>query len=386
MRNILWLASWYPHNQQPLSGDFIERHAKSASAYNKITVLYSIKTNRHEKSFTDKIQYNENCSAFIFYYKPISRIPVIESIIAPVRYCLFMARMIAEYVQNNGKPDLIHVQVCWRAGLLAVYCKWKYRLKYVITEHWSAFMPEAKPAYEKMGVLQRQLTKLVYRHASGCSAVSVALAAVLAHRFSIPKPIVIPNVVDTGLFFPSAKKKNTFRFIHISDLNYQKNPEQLFEAIGLLKKTSTQPFEFILFVPEEEQVKLLSEKYQVQDRVFFKKQQPQALLARELALSDALVLYSRFETFGCVVIEALASGVPVIVSDIPVLREIVVENDTGYFVPPNNPVALSACMKKMMQQHSSFQSVQLSDRAVRLYSFERIGKMFDNWYAGQDVF
>ena len=47
-------------------------------------------------------------------------------------------------------PDLVHVQVALKAGLIALYLKWKYRIPYVLTEHWSGYYPEAqRTAYIK---------------------------------------------------------------------------------------------------------------------------------------------------------------------------------------------------------------------------------------------
>lgn len=43
MNKILFLASWYPSRVNAFDGDFIERHAKSISLYNKVYVIYVVK-------------------------------------------------------------------------------------------------------------------------------------------------------------------------------------------------------------------------------------------------------------------------------------------------------------------------------------------------------
>jgi len=41
MKHILYLPSWFPGRRNPYPGDFIKRHAESASLYNRITVFHT---------------------------------------------------------------------------------------------------------------------------------------------------------------------------------------------------------------------------------------------------------------------------------------------------------------------------------------------------------
>src|SRR5690348_16524225 len=106
MKNILFLPSWFPNRLSPFNGDFVERHARAASLYNRITVLYIVKNtdrspntsanrgNDLPKYYIEEKKYNENLSSIILYYKPFSRITVIESLFAGMRYFIFLAELI----------------------------------------------------------------------------------------------------------------------------------------------------------------------------------------------------------------------------------------------------------------------------------------------------
>jgi len=381
MKKILWLASWYPNKLQPYTGDFIERHARSASLHNKITVLHLVKNdaNPGAENFIEVKRYNDNCSAIILYYKPFSRNKVVESLFSGVRYFNFSKALIRQYIREYGVPDLLHVHVAWKAGLIALYCKWKYKFRYVLSEHWSGFIPYARPSYTDKSFIVRMLVRKIYKNASGCSAVSEQLAGILSAWFGIKKTVVIPNVVDSTLFVPSFNKNNIFRFVHISEFNFQKNPEQIMAALSRLKAETKIPFELYVFAPDEKKVMDLAAQYRVDDIVKYKSYIPQELLAQELNHSDSMILYSRFETFGCVVIEAMASGVPVIVSDIPVMHELV-QSGTGIIVALDDPSLLAEKMLWMMENRNQFNSASIAAYAAGQYSFERIGKLFDGLY------
>jgi glycosyltransferase involved in cell wall biosynthesis len=81
----------------------------------------------------------------------------------------------------------------------------------------------------------------------------------------------------------------------------------------------------------------------VSDRVVACGYQPQA--SRWLPLMDLLVLPSRTEGQGLVVLEAFRAGVPVVVSDIPALARLVDEGRSGFRFEPDNAAALAHAIR-----------------------------------------
>jgi glycosyltransferase involved in cell wall biosynthesis len=69
-------------------------------------------------------------------------------------------------------------------------------------------------------------------------------------------------------------------------------------------------------------------------------------VARVFAALDVHVLSSRSEAFGNVLIEAMASGVPCVATDVGESRLIV--GDTGPIVPPRDPAALAAAVRELI--------------------------------------
>jgi glycosyltransferase involved in cell wall biosynthesis len=95
--------------------------------------------------------------------------------------------------------------------------------------------------------------------------------------------------------------------------------------------------------------------------------------------SDALILYSRYETFGCVIIEANASGIPVIVPDIKVMHELVSE-DNGMLIKPNDAEALAEGLEDLILSKEKFDNKRIAIRAKEKFSYQVVGKKINDLY------
>jgi glycosyltransferase involved in cell wall biosynthesis len=383
MKNILWLASWYPNRTKPLDGDFIERHALAAAVRNNIHVLYVVKDDfisSAARPFVEQRKYSGRSGATIRYYKGILPPGRLESVISGIRYFFIFKKLIREYIKEQGKPDCIHVHISFRAGLPALYCRYRYTIPYVVSEQWSVFSPDAGDVFDKKNFLLKWVIRQIYRHAAGHTAVSAQLAKALKKRFDIPIPEVIPNVVDTTKFFPGNHAHSVFRFIHISTLNFQKNFERILEAVSILREKTTIPFELTVYGPVKKEYVRIAETKQIEKLVMFHGEVDHDEIALQIRHSGALILYSHFETFGCVVAEALVSGVPPIVSDIAVMHELVTDMDNGVIVPTGRPDLLADRMKWMIMNRYRFDSERIAAQAGRKYSVNGIADLFDRYY------
>lgn len=87
-------------------------------------------------------------------------------------------------------------------------------------------------------------------------------------------------------------------------------------------------------------------------------------LAEELRRYDALVLPSRHDSFGMVVAEAMASGLPAIVSDHVGAKEMVTPGKNGFIVPTGDAAALAAAMAWMVDHRDALPAMRLAARAT----------------------
>jgi glycosyltransferase involved in cell wall biosynthesis len=380
-KKILWLCSWYPSKLMPFNGDFIKRHAEAVSLYNDIQVIHIVRDAKGiitKDVFTEESVKNGLAEKIIYYYTPSLRFSLIDRFLSEMKYRKLYKQAVADYIGHSGVPDLVHVHVGMKAGAIALWLKKKKAVPYVISEHWSGFLPEADEKISDQPFYFRSLWKKVIAGASAISAVSAHLANAIQQQFGFKKIGVIPNVVDGSVFYPAANLSNEIRFIHISGLEELKNPAAIIEAFAIVIRTYPSAV-LDIFGPDEKQLKNLAAELQAERNIYFHSEIPQKELAEFVRQSFALILYSNYETFGCVIIEANACGIPVLVSDIPVFHETVTEGINGIFVKPNNPAALAERMIEMIRTRSSFNSKAIVATCSK-YSYEKVGKQFSDWY------
>jgi glycosyltransferase involved in cell wall biosynthesis len=378
---ILWLASWYPNRCSPFNGDFIKRHAEAVSLFEEIQVICVIRDSTGSVTkdvLTEEAAQDKLTETIIYYYSP--KYPFFfDKLFSERKYRQLYKEAVRNYTSKNGKPDLVHVHVAMKAGVIALWLKRTMAVPFVISEHWSGFLDEAREKFEQLPFYFRSLWKKVMRKADGCSTVSQYLGSAVKNKFPFIETVIIPNVVNTAIFYPSEVERGPLKFIHISGLDDLKNPKELMEAFKIvLDKYPNTVLE--VFGSTKKAIVDFSDSLQLTGKVRFHEEVPQQQLASELNQSVALILYSSFETFGCVLIEANACGVPVIVSDIPVFHENVQESLNGFFVKPHDPVALAEKMIWAIKNRPLVNSKAVTAMTGSKFSYSVVGKQFSNWY------
>ncbi len=96
----------------------------------------------------------------------------------------------------------------------------------------------------------------------------------------------------------------------------------------------------------------------------FRREIPEVLAASDLLVHAA----TRPESFGLVLCEAMAAGRPVIATDIGGAREVVVPGETGWLVPPGDPVALARAVLSLLGDVERRRAMgQAAERRARTY-------------------
>lgn len=161
------------------------------------------------------------------------------------------------------------------------------------------------------------------------------------------KKYYIGNGVDTDFFIPT-NNKNNFNILSIGNFRWQKGYKYLFEAIKNIKEAIPKLKLFIAGGGDEiESYKLLARKLNIDSYVEFLGSISRIEIKNYLHNSHVYVSSSVSEGFPKALIESIACGIPVVVTDVGQSKKIV-SNKLGIVVPPNNSLALANALKKIL--------------------------------------
>lgn len=374
--NILYLTPWYPNVNSKMSGLFIQRHAQAVSAYNNVAVLFvgsdcSLKT-------VFRIQITDSGLTEIKIHYKKSR--GILKILMPFLFLWAHFKGIRILNKKFGfKPDLLHVNILTREGVIALLYSMIYGIKYVVTEHWTRYH-----AGNFNGIFRKIATRIVVRNASAIMPVSNHLKnAMLRCKLYNGNYIIVPNVVDTELFKPIKRKKREreIKIIHISCTNdEQKNISGILHAI---KKLSSIRKDFKLYIIGEAldfpKLKQLKSDLNLDEIVFFKGLLEGKELAKDIAQADFHLMFSNYENLPVVNLECFACGIPVLSSDVGGIKEHL-NNKLGILVEKGNIDQLAENIDFLMSNISNFDSKYIRNYAVENFSKEVIGRNISRIY------
>ena len=381
---ILWLVSWYPNKLSPFEGDFIKRHAEAVSLYDNVQVIYVVRDVKGTVTKSEYIEEFENANfseKIIYYHISSTNISFFNKIFSVIKYRRLYQHAIRTYIQIHGSPDIVHVHVGMKAGLIAKWMKKILHIPYIITEHWTGFLSEATQRFDDLPVYLRRSWFQLIKEASAITVVSIYLSMQLQKLFGKNIPIrVIPNVVNTNIFSPAKKEsREILKFIHVSSLDFQKNPEAILKAFSIVK-THGYFFHLDIFGPVKEELISLNMELGLENNLSFHGEVMQPILAKYLQQADVLILYSRYETFGCVLIEANACGVPVIASNIPAIGEIITDGKNGILIKGEDPQLLADSIIKFISDKKLYDAKNIAKETFEKYGYAKVGKQFADLY------
>jgi glycosyltransferase involved in cell wall biosynthesis len=248
-----------------------------------------------------------------------------------------------QYIERRGRPDVVHAHSAQWAAAAAARIQERTGIPYVVTEHFSG--------YREGNVFPWQwpLIREGLDNASGIACVSRSLRQDLVTQGLVDTTEVeiIPNPVDP-MFFRSSHKDQSdaskFRLITVTRLVPHKQVDLLLRAVS--KLPSTVVLTVVGNGPSRRSLEDLATALDIDDQVRFTGTLDREEVRAAYSNSDVFVLASRTEPFGVVLVEAMATGLPLVATRSGGPEDIVTPN-TGILVPTDDPEALAAAVKTL---------------------------------------
>ena len=365
--HIMFIPSWYSNKRNPVHGSFFKEQAKALQkegikitvAYNEIwplTLLGKIK-----EKIGMNIELEEGLKTY--RYKNFNFLPK-----NPKMFSVFnrrMDRLYKEIIKREGKIDIIHCQSSFWAGISAYYISKKYNIPLIITEHTSI----KKAYYLKESYKPYILDS--YKKADKLIAVGNGLKNELIKLTNRDDILVIPNLIPIDNFSIKENNNREFTFFSLAFLEGEKGMDTLIKAFNEgFKNTNTRLIIGGEGSQKEELIKL-TKTLGIKDKVNFLGALTREEVSYNMRECDAFVLASRYETFGVVYIEALASGKPV-VGTYNGGAEDIITKENGILVNIDNVKELSKGMIEIRDNIKKYDSIKIRENCIARYSEKQI--------------
>ncbi len=246
------------------------------------------------------------------------------------------------------QPDLIHLQSPYPVGEIAHYLVSRKR-PYVVS-----YQADINRLSQRVIMLAyRPLFISILRGARAVLATSPNFAANSPYLRRVAERIVtVPLGVDTQRFSPRrpARAANPPTLLFVGQLRHYKGVEDLLHALALMPQPARPRLLLSGHGPMRGKWEALSQSLNLAGEVTFLGNVPDTDLPALYRSADIFILpsTSRAESFGMVLVEAMASGLPCITTEIGSGNSYVVQDGvTGLVVPPRDPRALAAAITRL---------------------------------------
>mgnify|MGYP000670731770 CR=1 FL=1 len=374
---VVFFTSWYPNPDAPQHGDFIQRHAEAIAAHPEVELglifVKAVKKGPSKHIELREEMVNGVLTLRVFYRHSIN--PLLKA----KRYRKAYEHGLEFFKHKIGKPDIINANVIWPSGIVAKRLAKKYKIPFVITEHWSAYYPNSEI---KLNFPQRFKISNAVAAAKRVITVSKYLERCMVDMGFHGNYEQIPNVVNTSLFFPEmVAEDRDFTFVHISNFTENKRAVDILEAFDLaLKQQPNLSLKFIGEGPELNEIKeILAEEPELSKKVKLHGSINHDAVAKELRSSDALLLFSKYEGLPCVILEAWCTGIPVISTNVGGIKDYF-QHDSGILLQGESIEELSHAILEIAKAQETYDSTKISDYAKGQFSNKSIAKQFFGLY------
>lgn len=250
------------------------------------------------------------------------------------------------------RPHIVHAYFAIPTGVVAWLLHAFTRTPYILSLRGGdvpGFLPDALGNFHR---LTAPLTSVIWDNAAAIVANSEGLQQLAQRTANIPVALAT-NGIDLETYSPPTQPRSdgVFRILFVGRLVEQKGLRYLIETLPAVQAKSPSPVE-LLVVGDGPAMPALQQQATdlgLSNAVRFAGWQQRAAMPGLYQSADVFAFPSFEEGMPNVVLEAMASGLPIVTTDIYGNRELVTDGDNGYLTPPADTLALQHALTTLAQ-------------------------------------
>jgi L-malate glycosyltransferase len=362
--NVLVLPAWFPSRERPVDGIFVRDHVRAAALTDRPFVVVT----RIEDGWSEQPRLEEAVEDGIRVVR-VSIAPGSNRFVGAIRHLRALRAVLARERAEGHPVDVIHAHVHW-AGFAAVMLGRVSRVPVVISEHSSEF---ARRSMTRPGLAR---AAFAYRLADRVCPVSAQLERDIRAYGLRARFVVVPNTVDTAVFHPSRPATHDARakrLLCVGMLNEVKGHRHLLDAFARLAPDHPDlRLDLVGDGPLRDELEQQASSLGIASRLTLHGSLTKLAVADLMRRSDVLVLPSLSENMPLALVEALATGLPCVATDVGGVSEIV-DGSSGVLVPSADAPALAEAISDVLSRLDDFDPERLARAAERRYGLEVVG-------------
>ena len=287
---------------------------------------------------------------------------------------------IRHYIDKLRKTfpfELIHAHFSYPDGVVAAKLAARYNVPFMITEHasWTPWMND----YPKVN---RQAVWASERSAFHIAVSRFARQTIASYTGETEKLRILPNGVDVENFTPrtNGDRMDPNQILYVGFMRRVKGVDVLLRAMQIVVERNPK-LKLVLVgggvyrhsQAQELELHEMTKELGIEKNVSFVGIKTPAEVASYMRQSSVLVLPSRKETFGAVLVEALACGTPVVATTCGGTTDIVDES-VGKLVPTEDSRALAEAILDIVSDRDRYDSKKLRDYAVSNFGWSDVAR------------
>jgi len=278
------------------------------------------------------------------------------------------------FIDDFGRPDIIHVQASYPGAWIGHQLSQEFGIPYIVTLRMSPF-PFGQ-FLKKNGQLKPGVFK-VLEQSSKLIATSESLQT-RVNELGLYHTQVVHNPVDLNFFVPKTKARPDapVKLLAVGRLEPQKGFDILIKAIAIFDHNNVE-LTIIGQGTESDGLEDLTKRLDLTGRITFFGEGSRQEVRKAMQNCDLYILSSRHETFGNVVLEAMACGKPVVATKCGG-PESIVTSDSGLLCEPESPELLAKAISQALDKtwssdvirayvEQNFSSRKFTDHMMGIY-------------------